>query len=425
MAQLDERLVRSLSQRARRAGAAYAGPGSGASDPAAGPRPISFTVGLPDAVVLPTEELSAAIGAVLAADDVGPALQYGGAQGWLGLREWLAAHWSPLESTELTPGHYCVTNGSAGALANVCDTFLDAGDVVAVEAPSFPGSIRAIRSVTPRVESIPVDDDGLVVDAFEERLRAVTANGERMRLLYTIPNFHNPTGATLTTARRERLLELCARHDVLIVEDDAYGELWFHEAPPRTLFAISGGHGVIKIGSFSKIVAPGLRVGWAQADPEVVSALVATRSDLGVSPLLLRALHGLGASGFLDDHIARLRRLYAAKADRVLATLDETVPAGARWTRPRGGFFVWVTLDESVSAPRLVETAAAEGVTFVSGITFFAEQTAGEGPRLAWGPGDSPYIRLAFSAVPIDDVAEGIRRFGRAVAAAQTQPARV
>jgi 2-aminoadipate transaminase len=406
-----------LSERARRAGAAYAGPGSGPAP--AGMRsealpPIAFTAGLPDSSLLPTTALAEATRAVLA-DAAESALQYGGAQGWLGLREWLAEHCRDATDVALSPDHFSLANGSAGALANVCETFLDSGDVVGVESLSFPLSVRTIRSVTPRIESIPVDSDGLDVEALEDRLVELAARGERMRLLYVIPTFQNPTGSTLTLERRRRLVDLCRDHDVLVVEDDAYGELWFRDEPPPSLYALSDGIGVVKIGTFSKIVAPGLRVGWCQAPPSVNAALVATRCDMGTSPLLLRVLERLGRAGFLDDHIARGRSVYAAKCDLFLEALAAHCGRSCRWDSPKGGFFVWVEVGQEIDTSTFADAARDEGVTFVGGHVFSAEQGTVEGPRLAWGPGNSRYLRLAFSSVPDDEIEEGVRRLGRAL----------
>lgn len=413
----DERfLADGLSARARRAGAAYAGPGSGNDVVRAERPPIAFTGGLPDPALLPADALRDATAAVLAQDHNG-ALQYGGGQGWEGLREWLATHWSGVDSIELTPAHFMLANGSAGALAAVCETFLDTGDIAGVELPSFPLSIRAIRQVTPRIESLPVDDDGLDVDALEQRLTELAGRGERMRLLYVIPTFHNPTGSTLTVARRQRLIELCRRHGVLIVEDDAYRELYFEDTPPPSLYSLAGGEGVVKLGTFSKVVAPGVRVGWCQASPSLIAPLVATRTDMGTSPLLIRVLATYAATGELEPHLARLRTAYRNKCATMLSALEASCQGLATWNRPRGGFFVWVTLDDAVDPLLLAETARGEAVTFVGGHVFTSEHTKGEGPRTQWGPGDSQYLRLAFSYVAAEEIPEGISRLGRAMKA--------
>jgi len=406
-----------LSERARRAGAAYAGPGSGPGRTPSGPRPIAFTGGLPDPILLPTAALAEATASILGRD-ANAALQYGGVQGWDALRDWLAGHCSIIDHGTLTADYFCITNGSAGALANVCETFVDTGDIVGVEAPSFPLSIRTIRSITPRIESIPVDDDGVVVDALERTVVGLAGSGQRMRAFYTIPTFHNPTGSTLILERRHRLLDLCRRYGVLIVEDHAYSELWFGDEPPPSLYSLAEGQGVIKIGTFSKIMAPGLRAGWCQALPPVIAALVATRCDMGTSPLLLRALEELGRTGFIDQHIDRLRIAYEHKRDTMLEALQSHCSGMARWNTPTGGFFIWVTMTEDIDPKTLAAAAREEGVTFVGGQAFFAEQATGEGHPMPFAPNNSRHLRLAFSNVAEDEIPEGIGRLGRAMARA-------
>ena len=414
----EEILTVGLSDRARRAGAVYTGPGSGSDVPQVLRPPIAFTGGIPDPVCLPIDDLVTATEQVLR-EEGAVALQYGGAQGFRGLREWLADHWSKLDRMPLTAENYAITNGSAHALENVCETFLNPGETVIVEGPSFPGSIRAIRSLGPAVVSVPVDADGLSVDALEERLADLDRQGARVKMLYTIPNYHNPTGSTLTLERRHRLLDLCERHDVLVVEDEAYGEISFEEAPPQSLYSLANGRGVIKIGTFSKILATGLRVGWCQASQPVIDALLATRFDMGISPFVIRTIARYAAGGRLDDHIADIRTLYRRKRDIMLNELRERCSSLATWSEPAGGFFLWLKLADRVDPLAMMAAAQEEGVAYVGGRSFFADLTAGDGPRRGWGPGgDSAHVRLAFSYVEEDQIAEGVRRLGRAMARA-------
>ena len=406
-----------LAERARRVGAAYAGPGSGGDVPSGDNPPIGFVAGLPDPALLPAAELTAATAEVLAAD-TDPALQYGGAQGLPALRAWLAGHWSAIDGFPAAAGEFTLTNGAAGALANVCDTFLDPGDTVVVEESSFSGSIRTLRQATPRIETVPVDGDGLDTAALAGVLDRLAAAGTPAKLLYTIPTYQNPTGATLTGPRRRELLDLCRRHGTLIVEDEAYREVWFETPPPTSLYAMARGDGVIRLGTFSKILAPGLRLGWCQAAEDVTAALVATRSDMGTSPLVQRTVARLAESGFLDEHLPRLRAHYAAKSAHVVRGLTAHCAGYATWRPPGGGFFAWLTLADCVRPLALAEAARAEGVTYVSGHVFAAGGDPGVHTFGRWGPGDSPHIRLAFSHVPDDEITEGVRRLGAALARA-------
>ena len=400
-----------LSERAKRVGGAYTGPGSGRDTPSGDDPPIGFVAGLPDPAVLPAAELTAATAKVLATH-TDPALQYGGAQGLPALREWLAEHWSAVDGAAASPAEFTLTNGAAGALAGICDTFLDPGDAVVVEESSFSGSIRTIRQTTPRIATVPLDADGLDVTALADVLDRLAAAGTPARMLYTIPAFQNPTGATLAADRRRAVLDLCRRHGTLIVEDDAYREVWFDAPPPPSLYTLSGGDGVIRVGTFSKILAPGLRLGWSQAPAETTGALVATRTDMGTSPLVQYTVARLAETGFLDAHIPRVRAHYAAKSAHVLRGLATHCAAHATWAAPAGGFFAWLTTAPGVAPLDLAAAARRHGVTYVSGHVFAAEETH---TFAGWGPGDSRHLRLAFSHVPDAEITEGIRRLGAAL----------
>ena len=411
----EEILTNGLSNRAKRAGVAYAGPGSGNDVPQIARPPIAFTGGIPDPAYLPIEQLITASERVLR-EEGSVALQYGGAQGYQGLRDWLADHWSKIDGLPLTNANYTLTNGSAHALENVCNTFLREGEIVIVEAPSFPGSIRAIRAMGVHVESVPVDDDGIIVEALDDLLQSIQRRGDRAKMLYTIPNYHNPTGSTLSLDRRHRLLDLCERHDILIVEDDAYGEIGFEERLPQSLYSMSQGRGVIKIGTFSKILATGLRVGWCQATQPVVDALIATRFDMGISPFVIRTINRYTADGQLDDHIEDMRKLYERKRDVMLNELRERCSRFADWSDPRGGFFLWMKLADDIDPLALVQHARDEGVAYVGGRGFFADLTAGETPIPGrWTQGQSQHIRLAYSYTSEEQIPEGIRRLAKAL----------
>lgn len=414
----EQFLSQGLSQRAKRAGTAYTGPGAGFDIPLSGRPPIAFTGGIPDPSALPIEALAAASDRVLRRDS-NLALEYGGAQGFAGLRAWLAGHWSKLDALELTPENFTLTLGSSQALENVCETFLSEGETVIVEAPSFPGSIRTIASLGCTLESVCLDADGLNVDALEEKLRDIERHGRRVKLLYTIPNYHNPTGVTLAWNRRQRLIDLCERHDVLIVEDDAYGELGFDGEPPPSLYSLARGRGVIKIGTFSKIIATGLRVGWVQATQPIIHVLLATRFDMGLSPFLLRTIAEFAGNGQLEAHIAALCRLYGRKRDVIISELRERCSGLATWNVPHGGFFVWLELNEKIDPLKLSFAAEEEGVLFGNGRNFFPP-VAEDAARGA-SAGQANFVRLAFSYTSEPQIPEGVRRLARALERAKRE----
>lgn len=416
-----ELLTNGISERARRLGVAYEpasavpvvqGVGSAPRAASDGPQPIAFTGGFPDPKVIPMSDLHAAADRVFAED--GPdTWRYGSTQGYPELRAWLAGHWSPIDGVPLNAENFTLTNGSAGAIANACETFLREGDLVLVEAPSFPGSIRTMRSLGCDVEGVAMDEEGLLPDALEEKLKQRPA-----KALYMIPSSHNPTGTCLTLERRHRIVELCERYDVLIIEDDAYGEVGFLAEQPPSLFSIARGRGVIKCGSFSKIIGTGLRVGWCLASEQLVQALTTMRFDQGQPPFMQRLIYHYAASGRLDEAIPKLGPFYKHKSDVMFNELRERAASLLHWREPTGGFFAWLELDERVDPVLLQQTTREEGVQIVGGRAFFADLTAADGPARGssmanFGP--SPYIRLAYSYIAEEETPEGIRRLARAL----------
>ena len=405
-------LQQALSARSRRIGVAYTGPGAGNDIPRSDRPPVAFTAGIPDPATLPLDELAVAGDTVLRRDGA-LALEYGGSLGFVGLRSWLAEHWSKIDGLSLGPENYTLTTGSAQALDNLCATFLDADDVVLVESPSFPGSLRMIRASGAELVALPVDAGGLVIDAAEEALARLEREGRRVKLLYTIPSYQNPTGTTLALDRRHRLLDLCERHGILIVEDEAYGELGFDGVPIPSLYSLAQGAGVAKIGTFSKIIATGLRVGWVQASPAIVQATLTTRFDMGQSPYLLRTIAEYASEGRLDRHIARMRQIYRGKRDRMIEELSERGGELVSWNEPRGGFFLWLKLAEGLDPWLVRQFAEEEGVLIGAGPNYFV----GGADESSTG-----FIRLAYSYASEDEIVEGIRRLTRALQSALSRP---
>jgi len=404
-----EQLEAKLSRRVHAVAGAYWGAGVRQEPPPV--PPIMLAGGVPDPAFLPIDDLVAVSERVLRRE--GPeALRYGGPQGFLGLREWLAADAHRREGLSLGPEHFTITNGAAGALANLCDTFLDPGDVAIVEAPTYPGAMRSMRSCHAEVLGVPIggDADGLAPQALEKCLEQLRREGRRPKLLYTMANFQNPAGVTMSLERRREVVELCRRHDVLIVEDDAYGDIRFEGEALPSFFALAGGQGAVRIGTFSKTLATGLRLGWVMAGQPIVDALLRMRFDLGTSPWPQRVVTEYASSGLLAEHVKEVVPIYRRKRDAMLAALDERCSRFARWDVPRGGFFLWLELSEGVDPATLTEAAAQEGVTFVGGRTFFPD---GSGAR---------YIRLAYSFVAEAEMAEAVLRLGRAMERAARRP---
>ena len=362
---------------------------------------IIFGGGLPDPETFPIDELVRAAETALREDQW--ALQYGGVYGYEGLRGLLIEKIQDSDGVPLELEQIVLTSGSAQALSLACFAFLAPRDVVIVEAPTFAGSLRAIRSYGADLAVVPVDEHGLDVDNLEDLLERLAERERRPKLLYTIPNFHNPTGVTLSLRRRERLTALAARYRFVIVEDDAYGDLRYDGAPLPSLLSLDEAGLVVKMGSFSKIAAPGLRLGWAAGDAEAIAALTSVRHDMGTSAFIARTVYHFAKDGRLATHVEGLIEHYRRKRDAMLDALDEHCAGYASWRRPDGGFFVWLTLPRGVTARKLGAHAADEGVGFVAGGAFY---DANGGERS---------LRLAFSHLPLDDIERGVAALGRAL----------
>lgn len=363
---------------------------------------ISFAGGLPDVPSLPDEELLRATRIVLERERR-EALQYGGTFGAQPLREAIAERSSGIERLPLADEHVIVTSGAAHGIGIACEALLDPGDVALVESPTFPGSLRTIHSFGAQVEAVPMDDDGIRVDLVEEALVRLRDEGKRAKLLYLIPTHQNPAGSTLPRARRERLLELAREHRVLLMEDDAYGELWFGEEPPPSLFSLSGGELAIKVATFSKLIATGLRLGWNLAPPALILRMAALRYDMGSSPYLGRTVAEMIRNGDLDRHVDRLRAIYRRKLDRLCQALDEHCGDYLSYRRPGGGFFVWAGLRPGLSALEVQRVANEKAVIVGAGPHFFADGAA------------TQHLRLAFSYTPVEEIEEGVHRLGEAI----------
>jgi 2-aminoadipate transaminase len=366
---------------------------------------ISLAAGLPAPELFPLEALSAAFARAFRYDGPG-CLQYGSPRGLPALRvvvcQQLAAR-----GVDATPDEVMITTGSSQALDLLGRVLLDAGDTVAVEAPTFPGALDAWRSRSPRFLTVPLDDEGLVVEALEEALRTAP---EPPRFVYTLPTFQNPAGVCLSAQRRMGLLELSAKHNLLIVEDDPYFDLWYDQPPPPPpIRALTDARKhVIYVGSFSKILAPGLRLGFVVADRAVMKHLLRAKAaaDLHSVGIVQSALLALYTSGDFDvlAHRGMVRDLYRARRDAVCAALEDHVQGGATWRRPRGGFFVWLELAGGVRADSLMPRAKAAGVSFLSGRAFYPYA------------GGEHALRLSFAHASPPRLICGVQRLAQAIA---------
>ncbi len=356
---------------------------------------ISFAGGLPDPQTFPVAILPELTRTLLERDP-GTALQYSPTPGLPGLREALADRLRSTQSRRPEAAELMVTSGNIDAMALLAKAMLDAGDVVAVESPTYLGAIDAFRGLQADVRGVPMEADGIDVEALA-RLCSTTA----VKLLYTIPDHQNPTGITMSDERRAALVEVCRRHGVLVIEDVAYRELGFTAEMSPTLWELAPDV-VTQIGTTSKTFFPGVRLGWAVGPAPVVAQMVIAKqnSDQCAGALGQRLLEEYLRGGHMDPQLRRSIALYSHRCELMLAALDEYMPEGMTWTRPRGGFFTWLAGPEWLDATELATQARAVGVAFVPGRPF---HPAHDG---------SNRLRLAFSLAGDDDIDEGVRRLG-------------
>ena len=358
------------------------------------PEVLSLAGGLPAAEHFDVEGLTRAFEAVLGGPAARAALQYSVTEGDEGLREQLAAL-SSARGVPADPVRTLVTTGSQQALDLAATALLDPGDVVVVERPCYLAALQLFRLTGARVVAVATDDDGIDPDAVEAAVRR-----HRATAVYTVTNFQNPTGVTLAAGRRRRLAEIAAERGVWIIEDDPYGELRYRGSAPPPLASLAPER-ALYVSSLSKVVAPGLRIGWVIAPPALHRALVTAKQarDLHTSTLDQRAAAEYLRTGALAGHLAGLRATYGERLDTLLGGLGAAVPAGSRWTRPDGGMFVWLTLPEAVDAAVLLDAAVREGVAFVPGAPFYAERPVPNTARLSFVTLDPELLREALDLI--------------------------
>ncbi|HET7784820.1 MAG TPA: PLP-dependent aminotransferase family protein [Myxococcales bacterium] len=364
------------------------------------PDVLSFAGGLPAPEAFPVAAIAQAHADVLAGDGAG-ALQYGPTEGYRPLRSWVAGRMTG-RGLPACAEQVLITAGAQQGIDLVGKALIDPGDTVVVEEPSYLAALQSFSTCEARFATVPSDGEGMCTDALERVLRQ-----ERPRLIYLVPNFHNPCGTTLPLERRLRIARLAAEYRVTVLEDDPYGELRYRgvELPP--IAGLVPGAPVIHLGSFSKTLAPGLRLGYAVADESFIRALTIAKqaADLHTGTLSQRAVARLFEIFDYEAHLRRLRRLYGERLEAMLAALDRSFPRGSAWTRPEGGLFVWVRLPGGIDAQALLADAMRERVAFVPGAPFYPAQPCRE------------TLRLNFSNLPPQLIAEGMARLGACVAA--------
>ncbi|HMM48397.1 MAG TPA: PLP-dependent aminotransferase family protein, partial [Miltoncostaeaceae bacterium] len=344
---------------------------------------ISMATGLPDTEAFDVEIYNE-VTAVIARDFLASALQYGPTEGLVELREWIVrvmAH----EGAVALPEDIIVTTGGQQAIDLAIRTFVNPGDTVLAEGPTYPGAVPSFTTYEARVEHVPMDDDGLRIDLLEERFAELVAEGRRPKLLYTIPNFHNPAGVSLSRERRERLVRFAHAQELLIVEDNPYGQIRFDGEALPTLWELDNGAGwVVYLSTFSKILAPGLRTGWVAAPAPVLRKMNLGKqaADLCSSTISQRFIVEYLRRHDWRDYVARLSGIYRRRRDAMLRALEEEMPSEARWTRPQGGLFVWATIPGIDTSDLLAAATDKYQVAFVPGRGAFLDDRGGDAMRL-------------------------------------------
>jgi 2-aminoadipate transaminase len=367
------------------------------------PDVISLAGGLPAPELFPVDEYRRAFEWVLEADGA-QALQYGPSEGYRPLRNLLAERLSGF-GMRSTGDDILITNGSQQALDLIGKIFLNPGDVVLLEKPTYLGALQAFNQYQATYAAVSMDEDGMRVDEVERILSQDRAVPRRIKFIYALPNFQNPTGRTLSLERRRRLVQLATEFGLPIVEDDPYGELCYEGRPLPSLKSLDTDGSVIYLGTFSKILAPGFRLGWVLAGAEALEAILHGKqpSDLHTGMAQQMATYEVAKNGFVDKHVENIKAFYRERRDVMLRAMEEHFPSDAHYTRPLGGLFVWAELPRHIDTRELLLDAIQDKVAFVPGQGFHPDHSG------------TNTMRLNFSNVPPDQLREGIRRLGQAI----------
>ncbi|NNJ09721.1 PLP-dependent aminotransferase family protein [Chloroflexales bacterium ZM16-3] len=366
---------------------------------------VEFGWGHPAPELLPAEALARAAALTLGGD-WHAALTYGYGQEPGRLIELIRLRLGRLEGVTPPAEQLMITAGISQALDMLCAQLSRPGDVVLVEAPTYHLALRIFRDRGLRAVAVPGDGQGIHVDAAEAMLHMLRSGGERVAFLYTVASFGNPSGATLTAERRYALAALARRESLMVIEDDVYGELWYDAPPPPPIYNLAPGGPIVRVGSYSKVLAPGLRLGWMLAAPDLVrrcSSCGVLDSGGGVSHFTAHMVAAFLELGLLDPHVEGLRAALRSRRNVMLTALSRHMPSGCTWNPSLGGFFIWVRLPTDTDSAALLPAAEAAGVGYLPGERFFAEG------------GGQNYLRLCFSLLPPDEIAEGVRRLGAAL----------
>jgi 2-aminoadipate transaminase len=367
------------------------------------PSVISLAGGLPDTTTFPAEDFAALMSRV-AVDSSAAALQYGPTEGMADVRRAIVTVMAS-EGMRVEEDDLLVTTGGQQVIDLMCRTFLDPGDVVIAEGPTYPGAVPCFTAFQAEVVQIEMDTDGMRIDVLEDTLERLRVDGKRPKFIYTIPSFQNPAGVTMSLERRRKLVRIAHEQELVVLEDNPYGLLRYEGDALPTLLSLDGGRYVVYLGTFSKILSAGLRLGWAAAPRPILEKLNLGKqgADLCSSSLTQHFVAAYFAQRDWRAYLDKLRVLYRRRRDVMLEALEEHLPAEASWTRPEGGLFIWAALPDYIDTTDLLARALREHVAFVPGRAAYLD-----------GRGGSE-MRLNFSGVNDDQIREGVRRIGKVV----------
>lgn len=365
------------------------------------PEVVSLAGGMPNLKDLPLHDIANSMQRLF--DQHGAqAMQYGNGRGWDPLTESICEVMS-LENIKGDPGQVVVTTGSQQAVDLVTQIFVDAGDVILAEAPSYVGTLGIFNAYQADVRHVAMDDEGLIPQALEEAIERVRSEGKPIKFLYTVPNFHNPAGVSMSVPRRQQVVEICRRNHILILEDNPYGLLGFEGQTYPSLQSFNP-EGVIYLGSFSKIFAPGFRIGWALAPHGIREKLVLASEAAILCPSMVgqMAIHQYLKEFDWQNQISQFRSMYRSRRDAAINALAEYLP-DCSWTIPDGGFYTWVTLPEGIDAKSMLPRAVTGLVAYTSGTAFYADGRGGSN------------LRISFCYPPEEEIREGVRRLAKVI----------
>lgn len=362
------------------------------------PEIISFAGGLPAPELFPVEQMKVVSTKILEESGM-QALQYATTEGFPPLREKIAQRMNALFKTGVSADNILITTGSQQGLDMTGKIFINKGDIILCESPTYLGAISAFKAYEPEFLEIDTDDDGMVLEGLEIALKTIP----RIKFIYTIPDFQNPTGKTWSIERRKRFMEIVSNYNIAVIEDNPYGELRFEGDIPPSLKSMDQKGQVIYLGTFSKTFCPGMRIAWIAADKDILSKYILTKqgTDLHTSSISQREISRFIELYDFDAHVDRIKQVYRRRRDKIVSCMKEMLPPGVRFTNPAGGLFTWVELPEHINAREVLLKCLEEKVAFVPGDAFYANR------------GKMNTFRMNFSNMPEDRIEEGMARLAR------------